>query len=162
MNQLYVHICLPFFGVSSHSGHHRALSRFSLVVCSIRSISIHVNPTLSIHPSSSSPLGVHTFVLFVCVSVSALQMGSSVHFSRFHIYVLIHDICFSLSGLYYSVWQSLGPWLIKSHVGDIIHWKRSHIQHICVWGKKKSPRKAGQEHQFLVWLWGLSVPQISA
>ena len=31
------------------------------------------------------------------------------HFSRFHIYVLIKDICFSLSDLHHSVWQSLGP-----------------------------------------------------
>ena len=31
------------------------------------------------------------------------------HFSRFHIYVLIYDICFSLSGLLHSVWQTLGP-----------------------------------------------------
>ena len=30
------------------------------------------------------------------------------HFSRFHIYVLIHNICFSLSDLLYSVWQTLG------------------------------------------------------
>ena len=31
------------------------------------------------------------------------------HFSRFHIYVLIYDICFSLSDLLHSVWQSLVP-----------------------------------------------------
>ena len=31
------------------------------------------------------------------------------HFSRFHIYALIYDICFSLSDLLHSVWQSLGP-----------------------------------------------------
>ena len=31
------------------------------------------------------------------------------HFSRFHIYVLIYDICFSLSDLLHSVLQSLGP-----------------------------------------------------
>ena len=31
------------------------------------------------------------------------------HFSRFHIYVLIYDICFSLSDLLHSVWQSLSP-----------------------------------------------------
>ena len=29
------------------------------------------------------------------------------HFSRFHIYALIYDICFSLSDLLHSVWQSL-------------------------------------------------------
>ena len=31
------------------------------------------------------------------------------HFSRFHIYVLIYDICFSLSDLLHFVWQSLDP-----------------------------------------------------
>ena len=31
------------------------------------------------------------------------------HFSRFHIYALIYDICFSLSDLLHSVWPSLGP-----------------------------------------------------
>ena len=49
------------------------------------------------------PLGVHTFVLYICVSISALQTSSSVPFSRFHIYALIYDICFSLSDLLHSV-----------------------------------------------------------
>ena len=31
------------------------------------------------------------------------------HFSRFHIYALIYDICFALSDLFHSVWQFLGP-----------------------------------------------------
>ena len=31
------------------------------------------------------------------------------HFSTFHMYALIYDICFSLSDLFHSVWQSLGP-----------------------------------------------------
>ena len=31
------------------------------------------------------------------------------HFSRFHIYALIYDICFSLSDLLHSIWQSLDP-----------------------------------------------------
>ena len=74
---------------------------------------IHVNPNLPIHHTTTStlpppsPLGVHTFVLYICVSISALQTSSSVPFSRFHIYALIHDICFSLSDLLHSVWQSL-------------------------------------------------------
>ena len=42
------------------------------------------------------------------VSVSAMQIGSSAPFSRFHEYVLIQDICSSLSDLPHSVWQSLG------------------------------------------------------
>ena len=39
--------------------------------------------------------GIHTFVLYVCVSISALQVRYLYHFSRFHIYVIIYDICFS-------------------------------------------------------------------
>ena len=31
------------------------------------------------------------------------------HFSRFHIHALIYDICFSLSDILHSVWQSLDP-----------------------------------------------------
>ena len=46
-----------------------------------------------------SHLGVHTFVLYVCVSLYALEIGSLYHFSRFHIYVLIYDTWFCLSDL---------------------------------------------------------------
>ena len=76
---------------------------------------IHVNPNLPIHhtttpnPCRFPPLGVHTFVLYFCVSISALQTGSSVPFSRFYIYALIYDICFSLSDILHSLWQSLDP-----------------------------------------------------
>ena len=76
---------------------------------------IHVSPNLPIHhtptptPLPLSPLGVHTFVLYICVSISALQTGSSVPFSRFHIYALIYGICLSLSDLLHSVCQSLSP-----------------------------------------------------
>ena len=45
---------------------------------------IHVNPNLPIQhpppPPPLSPLGVHTFVLCICVSISALQTDSSVPF----------------------------------------------------------------------------------
>ena len=73
---------------------------------------IHVNPNHPIQhthlpPPLLSPLGVHTFALYICVSISALQTSSSIPFSRFHIYALIYDICFSLSDLLHSVWQSL-------------------------------------------------------
>ena len=75
---------------------------------------IHVNPKLPIHhtptptPCRFPPL-VSMFFLYFCVSISALQTGSSVSFSRFHIYALIYDICFSLSDLLHSVWQSVDP-----------------------------------------------------
>ena len=57
-------------------------------------------PNLSQPPP---PLGVHTCVLYVCVSVYALQIGSSVPFSRLYIYVLIYEIHFSFSDLLHSV-----------------------------------------------------------
>ena len=42
---------------------------------------IYVNPNLPIHPTTPlSPLGVHTFVLYICVFISALQTSSSVTF----------------------------------------------------------------------------------
>ena len=76
---------------------------------------IHVNPNQPIHhttiptPLRLSPLGVHTFVLYICVSISALQTGRLYHFSRFHIHALTYYIWFSLSDLLHSVWQSLYP-----------------------------------------------------
>ena len=45
---------------------------------------IHVNPSRPIQhttiptPPRFSPLGVHTLVLYICVSTSALETGSSV------------------------------------------------------------------------------------
>ena len=39
---------------------------------------IYVNPNFSIHATLLFPLGVHAFALCLCVSVSALQIGSSV------------------------------------------------------------------------------------
>ena len=47
------------------------------------------------------------FVLYVSVSISAWQISSSKPFSRFHIYALIYDTCFSVLDLLYPVWQSL-------------------------------------------------------
>ena len=51
-----------------------------------------------------------TSILYVCIFIPVLQLGSSVpFFFRFHIYVLAYGICFSLSDLLHSVWQTLGP-----------------------------------------------------
>ena len=55
-----------------------------------------VNPKLSVPPTRASPFGIHTFVLYVCVSISALQTRSPLSFfSRSRIYALTHEICFS-------------------------------------------------------------------
>ena len=40
------------------------------------------NVYLPIHPILPSPLGLHTFVLYICYSISALQISSSVLFSQ--------------------------------------------------------------------------------
>jgi len=42
--------------------------------------SIYVNPNLPIHSPYTFPLGIHTFVLYLCVSISALQIRSSLPF----------------------------------------------------------------------------------
>ena len=62
-----------------------------------------VSLRLSVCPTISFPLCV--FKSFsVCISVAALQTGSSVpFFSTFHTYALIYDICFSLSDLLQEV-----------------------------------------------------------
>ena len=88
-------------------------SRFLLVIHFIHIIvymSIPISQFITPPPPTRRhcfPPLVSTFVLYICVSISALQTGSSVPFSRFHISVLIYDICFSLSDLLQSVWQSL-------------------------------------------------------
>ena len=85
-------------------------SRFSLGICFIHS-SVYMSIPISQFILSLFPhfpcLNVHTFVLYVCVSVSALQISSSLPFCRFHMYALIYNVCFS--DLLHPVWQLLGP-----------------------------------------------------
>ena len=58
----------------------------------------------SVHPTTPlSLLGIHTFVIYVCVSISALKISLPILFSRLHIYVLIYNICFSLSDLLHPI-----------------------------------------------------------
>ena len=55
-------------------------------------------------------VSIHLFSM----SVSPFLLWKQVHlyhFSRFHIYVLRYNICFSLSDLLHSVWQSLVSYL---------------------------------------------------
>ena len=107
-----IHISPFFFGFPSHLGHHRALSR---VLCAIQQVLIRylfytqyqqcicVNPHLPIPPTPVSPL-VSIYLFSMSVSLFLLcKQNHLYHFSRFHIYVLIYDICFSLSDLLHSV-----------------------------------------------------------
>ena len=65
---------------------------------------------LSLHPSFVLLPHVLKSIFYVYVFIPALQLGSSVHFFIyiFHMYVLAYGICFSLSDLLHSVWQTLG------------------------------------------------------
>ena len=61
--------------------------------------------------SYTSPPCVLKSILYVCVFIPVVPLGSSEHFFffRLHIYVLAYGIGFSLSDLLHSVWQTLGP-----------------------------------------------------
>ena len=48
-------------------------------------------------PTLPFPSSVHMSILYVCVSIYALHIGSSYLYSGFHIYMLIYHICFFLS-----------------------------------------------------------------
>ena len=57
-------------------------------------------PTSQFNPLNS--LGVHIFGLYICVSIYALHISTSVphfFFFGFHIYALIYSVSFSLSDL---------------------------------------------------------------
>ena len=58
-----------------------------------------------------APPRVLKSILYVCIFIPVLSLGSSepFFFFRFHIHVLAYGICFSLSDLLHSVWQTLGP-----------------------------------------------------
>ena len=106
---------LLFFWISEFYLIYFLYHRFLLLICFIH-ISVYMSIPISqfIPPSPPttpplSPLGVHTFVLYIFVSFLPCKQVHLYHFSRFHIYVLIYDICFSLSDLFHSVWQSLDP-----------------------------------------------------
>ena len=88
-------------------------SRFSLAIYFTHG-SIYTSILISqFFPLSPSP-HVHMPILYISISIPALKIGSSVHFSRFHIYALIYDICFSLS--YFPLYDrlSIHPYLLIS------------------------------------------------
>ena len=87
-------------------------SRFLLVIHFIH-ISLYMSIPISHHTTTTithccfPPL---VSIRLFSISVSQFlpcKLVHPYHFSRFHIYALICDICFSLSDLLHSVWQSL-------------------------------------------------------
>ena len=114
MNRLYVYIYIPpgFLPIKVSTEHGVEFpvlcSTFSLVICfkhSIHSVCMSI-PTSRFIPPSWYPC---VCSLHLCVSFCFASKGHLYHFSRFHVYVLIYNVCFSLSDLLPSVWQSLGP-----------------------------------------------------
>ena len=72
--------------------------------------SVYVSATLSLRhslpfplPVPSSPFSTSTSLCLPCHQVHQYR------FLKFHIYALAYGICFSLSDLFQSVWQALGP-----------------------------------------------------
>ena len=69
-----------------------------------------MHATLSFHPSLPFPLPVSSspFSTSASLFLSCPWFFITIFF-WFHIYVLAYGICFSLSDLLHSVWQTLGP-----------------------------------------------------
>ena len=61
------------------------------------------------YPSPSPCPQVHSLRLRLYSFPAPRFFRTIFFFFRFHIYVLAYDICFSLSVLLHSVWQTLGP-----------------------------------------------------
>ena len=66
---------------------------------------VHVRAALSAHPNLSFPCPVHTSLLYVCVSIPALKVGSSASFSW------IPYVCFRASSFLTSHHLGPGQWL---------------------------------------------------
>ena len=64
---------------------------------------VYVNATLSIRPTLSFTSLIHKSILQSVPLFLLCRWVHQCHFSRFHLYVLIYDICFSLFDLLHSV-----------------------------------------------------------
>lgn len=97
MNQLCGHTQPLFFGFPSHWGRHRALSRAPCYPARSQRLSASRAPLTvrawppptPVHPTALPSLAIHTFVLCVCVAVSALKKDHLYRLSRLHIGALI-------------------------------------------------------------------------
>ena len=90
-------------------------SRFLLVIYFIN-ISVYMSiPRSQYIPPPPPPPSCFPLLVSICLFSTSVSLFlpckpvHTYHSSRFHIYALIYDICFSLSNLLHSVWQSLGP-----------------------------------------------------
>ena len=120
-------ICISVFPLSwtslqpphpTHLGRHRApswapfaISRFppaSYFTFGSVYMSMPLSHFVPAYPSPSPCPQVHSLCLPL-YSCPATRFISTIFFLRFHIYVLAYGICFSLSDLLYSGWQTLGP-----------------------------------------------------
>ena len=90
VNRLHVYILSPLFWISfpfksPQSTEQSSLCyavRFSFLICFIHSrVYICISTPISqFIPTLSSPLSIHMFILYIWVSISTLQVGSSVPF----------------------------------------------------------------------------------
>ena len=110
-SSISIHISPPFWiSLPSKSPQQTSAiySRFSLFIYFIHS-RVYMSIPISHFIPSPLLLRVHIFVLYACVSISALQVSSSLpFFSRFQIYALMDDISLSIFDLFHSVWESSG------------------------------------------------------
>ena len=83
-------------------------SRFELVIHFIHSVNMSICQSQSPSPSHfPCPLGVHKFVVYVCVSISALQINSSVPFFLYSTYKQYYMILVFLFLTYFTLYDSL-------------------------------------------------------
>ena len=128
VNQLYIYIyphissvlCLPpilpippLQVVTKHRADLPVLCGcFPLAICFTFGSAYMSMPLSYFVPAYPSPSPCPQVILYICVFIPVLALGSSEQFFfffRFHIYSLAYGIRFSLSDLLLSVWQSLGP-----------------------------------------------------
>ena len=117
ISHMYAYIPSLLNSPPTHSPSHPSRSSRStelsfLLVIYFTHDSLYMSMLLSqfVPPSPS-----HTTVTTSLVSTSpfpSYRWVPQYHFSRFHMYVLIANICFSLSDLFYFVWQTLGSLLL--------------------------------------------------
>ena len=88
-------VLLPIYIITEHRVAFPLAAVPTAICFAHGSVYMSVLPSQCILPSPSPT--VSTWVLCICISIVALQIGSSVPFSTFHTYVLIYNICFSLT-----------------------------------------------------------------